>query len=84
MKPFTSAEKEHRDAWAALKAAGFSNQACLELLTKRAELRDKFAMAALPWVLDADEALEDRCNYTYEVADAMLKARTTVRDSERP
>lgn len=78
------ADQEFERAREALKAAGFSNSAISEMLMKRAELRDKVAMAALPWVLDADEALEDRCNYAYEVADAMLKARSTVRDSERP
>ena len=59
----------------ALVGAGFSNSEALDLLVmNRKSLRDQMAMAALPWVVEAQGEVE-AAQRAYRYADAMLLAR---------
>lgn len=74
----SKSQEEVERAMAALKEAGFSNNAVHELLTKRMDLRDRFAMAALTGLLAAyanDKCANTTAKMAFIHAEAMMAAR---------
>lgn len=80
MRTPTANAAEFREAVAALTNAGFTNARALELLTKRDELRDSFARAAITGFL-ANPSCRDAKDYIaaveggFTVADLCLVER---------
>ncbi len=70
---------EFDDAVAALVEAGFSNARALDLLTKRSELRDKFAMAALTGFL-ANQSCREGADMVAAIEGAFVAADHCLRE----
>lgn len=80
MRTPTANSVEFQSAVEALVAAGFTNSRALELLTKRDELRDRFAMSALQglaakYALNAPADQQTLTQMAFELADQCLLER---------
>lgn len=58
-----------------LADSGFTLNQAHEMLTMRQDLRDKFAMAALPEAMGRYQMVAAAVEYSYKVADEMLARR---------
>lgn len=67
-------EQDAARAIEVLIANGFNPAMAKDLIARRRDLRDQFAMAALPWVVDCGSVTE-AAQRSYDYADALLEAR---------